>query len=114
MEIKLNNELNDCLDDWGYFVDLENLKTYIPKKEEIINKKNILEHTKFQYSDICYKEYCHEYKFNINHNFKKNINNYNSKYNNKSNINIFYITSGLISLSLTLLLFNYKKYPNFY
>ena len=116
MEVsKSFNEINENNEDWGYFLDLENLKTTLPKNKEIIYKKNILKFTKFQYSDISYKEYCDEFNFNINDNLKKNINNYNSIYNNKSNkssINIYYITTGIISLSLTILLFNYKKYLN--
>lgn len=108
MEIKLNNELND----WGYFVDLENLKTNLPKNEEIINKKNISKPTKFQYSDYCYKEYCDEYKFNINHNVKKNINKLNIV-NNKNKMYIFCISSSILSISLVLLLL-YKKKCHFF
>jgi len=106
------NPLNENKEDWGYFIDLENSNNNIENQDKITKKKNILKPTKFQYSDISYNEYCDEYKFNINDNLKKNVNNDNLKKNNKSNINIFYITSGIISLSLTILLINYKKYLN--
>ena len=115
--MEINNLDDDELNDWGYYIDLENLDSKIPKNDTIVNK---IKCSKFQYSDVDYKEYCDEFKFDINLKFVKNKNNLNlncinnNNNNNNNKVYIFYITSGIFSLSITLFLFNYKKLQNYF
>jgi hypothetical protein len=111
--MEINNLDDETFDNWGYFVDLENLDSKIPKNDIIVNK---IKCSKFQYSDVHYKEYCDEFKFNINLKIVKNENklNLNCINNNNNKVYIFYITSGIFSLSVTLFLFNYKKLQNYF
>jgi hypothetical protein len=112
--MEINNLDDETFDNWGYFVDLENLDSKIPKNDTIVNK---IKCSKFQYSDVQYKEYCDEFKFDIN---KLNLNNTNIIYNlkpydiNKNRIILFCITSGLVSFSITLLFYYRNNIENLF
>ena len=123
------NKLNDNSDNWGYFVDLENELSNINKLEYT---KNNLKYSKFQYSEVFYKEYCDEYKFNINYKKIGDIKNkfvniiYNdnndSNDNNENNDNDIYnmindkdnkyfikIYTSIFSFSMIFLILHYIK-----
>jgi hypothetical protein len=108
MEINnLDNELND----WGYYIDLESENDNLNKNNQNNKINKCLKNYKFNYLKTYYKEYSDEYTFDTNKlNIKNNTIIFNLKpyYVNKNKIYFVCITSGLVSLSITLL-FYYRK-----
>jgi hypothetical protein len=128
--MQLIKESNENLDNWGQYVDLENIFGNQPLNNEIIyinRPENIL--IKYIQTDLNYNRNENDYKYNLNSKYSKNLknivnlylinnknladedNNYPEKSKNKFCLNI--VTS-IVSFSLIILLFQiYKKNVSF-